>query len=185
MTDVFESWPYAATLAFFFAGALLRSNATYWAGRGLRAGGERTRLSRHLDRPAVVAAEWFVRRVGAPAVTVSFLTIGFQTAVIAASGALRMPLTRFVPAAVVGSAVWAVVYTTIGFAVVEAWLTGAAGPWLLLVLGLVAAVWVVTALVARRAGRSRQDVTSQDPTTQDVTSREVTSQDVTSQDPTS
>lgn len=153
MTDVFESWPYAATLAFFFAGALVRSNATYWAGRGLRAGGERTRLSRHLDRPAVAAAERFVRRVGAPAVTLSFLTIGFQTAVIAASGALRMPLTRFLPAAAVGSVVWALVYTTIGFAVVEAWLTGTAGPWLLLALALVTGLWAVTALVARRAGR--------------------------------
>lgn len=154
MTDAFESWPYAATLAFFFASALVRSNATYWAGRGLRAGGERTRHSRHLDRPAVVAAERFVRRVGAPAVTLSFLTVGFQTAVIAASGALRMPLSRFLPAAVAGSAVWAVVYTTIGFAVVEAWVTGAASPWLLLGLGLVATLWGATALVARRAGRS-------------------------------
>lgn len=108
-----------------------------------------------------MAAERFVRRVGAPAVTVSFLTVGFQTAVIAASGALRMPLTRFVPAAALGSAVWAVVYTTIGFAVVEAWLTGGGGPWLLLLLCLLAAVWAVTALVARRAG-TLQDVTSRE-----------------------
>jgi membrane protein DedA with SNARE-associated domain len=148
---VFESWPYAATLAFFFVGALVRSNATYWAGRGLRAGGERTRLSAHLDRPAVLAAERFVTRVGAPAVTLSFLTIGFQTAIIAAAGALRMPLSRFVPAAAVGSLVWAGIYTTIGFAVVDAWLTGTAGPWLLLAVGIVAAVWGVTLLVARRA----------------------------------
>ena len=70
-----ESWPYAAVFAFFFGGALLRSTVTYWAGRGLRAGGERTRLSTHLDRPAVLAAERFVTRVGAPAVTLSFLTI--------------------------------------------------------------------------------------------------------------
>ena len=148
---MFESWPYAATLAFFFSVAMVRSNATYWAGRGLRAGGERTRLSGHLDRPAVLAAERFVRRVGAPAVTVSFLTIGFQTAIIAAAGVLRMPLSRFVPAAAAGSLVWAGVYTTIGFAVVDAWLTGTAGPWLLLVVVVVAVVWGVTLLVSRRA----------------------------------
>ena len=148
---MFESWPYAATLAFFFAGALVRSNATYWAGRGLRAGGERTRLSAHLDRPAVLAAERFVTRVGAPAVTLSFLTIGFQTAIIAAAGALRMPLSRFVPAAAVGSLLWAGIYTTIGFAVVDAWLTGTAGPWLLLVVAVVAVLWGVTLLVSRRA----------------------------------
>ena len=148
---MFESWPYAATLAFFFSVAMVRSNATYWAGRGLRAGGEGTRLSAHLDRPAVLAAERFVRRVGAPAVTVSFLTIGFQTAIIAAAGVLRMPLSRFVPAAAAGSLVWAGVYTTIGFAVVDAWLTGTAGPWLLLVVVVVAVVWGVTLLVSRRA----------------------------------
>ncbi len=148
---MFESWPYAATLAFFFAGALVRSNATYWAGRGLRAGGERTRLSAHLDRPAVLAAERFVTRVGAPAVTLSFLTIGFQTAIIAAAGALRMPLSRFVPAAAVGSLLWAGIYTTIGFAVVDAWLTGKAGPWLLLAVTIVAGLWGVTLLVSRRA----------------------------------
>jgi membrane protein DedA with SNARE-associated domain len=148
---VFESWPYAATLAFFFAGAMVRSNATYWAGRGLRAGGERTRLSAHLDRPALLAAERFVTRVGAPAVTLSFLTVGLQTAIIAAAGALRMPLSRFVPAAAAGSLVWAAIYTTIGFAVVDAWLTGTAGPWLLLAVAVVAVVWGVTLLVARRA----------------------------------
>lgn len=158
MTETFDSWPYAATFLLFFTSAMVRSHATYWAGRGLRAGGERTRLSRHLDRPAVASAQRFVRRVGAPAVTLSFLTVGFQTAVIAASGALRMPLTRFEPAAVVGSLVWAAVYTTVGFAVVEAWLTGSAGSWLLLVVGLAAVVWVTTVLVARRVGRRRDDV---------------------------
>ena len=69
-----------------------------------------------------------------------------------------MPLTRFEPAAVVGSLVWAAVYTTVGFAVVEAWLTGSAGPWLLLVVALAAVVWVTTVLVARRLGRPRDTV---------------------------
>lgn len=136
-----ESWPYAAVFAFFFAGALVRSTVTYWAGRGLRAGGERTRWSRHLDRPAVVRAERLVRRVGAPAVALSFLTIGLQTAVIAASGALRMPMARFLPAAVAGSLVWAGVYTTVGFAVVEAWV--GAVPWWWALLALLAVVGVV------------------------------------------
>ena len=149
---VTESWPYAATFAFFFAGALARSTVTYWAGRGLRAGGERTRWSRHLDRPAVVRAERFVRRVGAPAVTLSFLTVGVQTAVIAAAGALRMPMARYLPAAVVGALVWAALYTTVGFAVVEAWVAGSAGPWLALVVALAGLVWAVTVVVRRRAG---------------------------------
>lgn len=124
---MFDSWPYAATFAVLFAGAMLRSNATYWAGRSLRAGGEHTRFGRHLDRPAVARAEAAVRRLGAPAVTLSFLTVGVQTAVMAAAGALRMPLSRFVPATVVGSLLWAAVYTFAGLAVLRAAIGGL--PW--------------------------------------------------------
>lgn len=141
MRDIVEGWPFAAVYAFFFVVALMRSNATYWAGRGLRAGGTHTRLSRHLDRPAVARAEQFVRRFGAPAVALSFLTIGVQTAINAAAGVLRMPLSRYIPASVVGSLAWAAIYTTAGFAVVEAWVGGI--PWWAALLVLLA----VTALV--------------------------------------
>lgn len=147
MTALFDSWPYAATFAFFFAVAMARSNATYWAGRGLRAGGERTRLSAQLDRPAVARAEGVVRWFGAPAVTLSFLTIGVQTAINAAAGALRMPLSRYLPATVVGSLLWALVYTTIGFAVVEAWLGRVSWWWVAAAAALVG----VVALLSRRA----------------------------------
>ncbi|HEY7720125.1 MAG TPA: VTT domain-containing protein [Pedococcus sp.] len=146
MTD---SWPYAATFAFFFAVALARASVTYAAGRGLRAGGERTRWSRHLDRPAVARAERLVGRLGAPAVSLAFLTVGVQTAVMAAAGALRMPLVRFLPAAAVGALAWAALYTTVGLAVVQAW-TGAAAPWLAVLLALALVVTVATVLVRRR-----------------------------------
>lgn len=149
-----DDWPFLVVYLFFFAGAMVRSHATYWAGRGLRAGGARTRLARHLDRPAVLRAERFVRRVGAPAVTLAFLTIGVQTAVIAASGALRMPLSRFVPATVVGALAWAAIYTTVGFAVVEAWLGRVSWWWVVGGLALVVLIVVVSRRVAARWDRS-------------------------------
>lgn len=120
MRDVVEDWPFALVWSVFLASALVRSNATYWAGRGLRAGGSRTRWSRHLDRPAVARAETVVARYGAVAVALSFLTVGVQTAVNAAAGALRMPLRRYLPGNVVGSLMWATLYTTVGLTVVEA-----------------------------------------------------------------
>ena len=87
-----SDWPYALTFGAFFLLALARGSATYWAGRALRYGGQRTRLAQHLDRPAVHRAEAVVGRFGAPAVAVSFLTIGFQTAVNAAAGSVsRQP----------------------------------------------------------------------------------------------
>ena len=144
-----SDWPYALTFGVFFLGALARGSATYWAGRALRYGGQHTGLARHLDRPAVVRAEAVVRRFGAPAVALSFLTIGFQTAVNAAAGALRMPWWRYLPGVVVGALFWATIYTTIGFAVLEAWFGEHPWPW---VIGAVTAVVVVAAVtwVVRR-----------------------------------
>ena len=145
-----SDWPYALTFGVFFLLALARGSATYWASRALRYGGQRTPLARHLDGPAVARAEAVVGRFGAPAVAVSFLTIGFQTAVNAAAGALRMPWWRYVPGVVVGALLWATIYTTIGFAVLEAWFGEHPWPW---VMGAVAAVLVVawtTWLVRRR-----------------------------------
>ncbi|GAB77697.1 membrane protein DedA, SNARE-associated domain [Austwickia chelonae] len=129
-----NTWPFAALYAFFLFGALTRSQATYWTGRGLRVGGERSRLARRLDRPAVRTAERLVARWGAPIIVLSFLTIGVQTAINLAAGALRMPMRRYFPASLVGSLIWAAIYTTIGFAVVEAWVQDEAGPWLIVML---------------------------------------------------
>ena len=50
-----------------------------------------------------------------------------STAVLLASGVLRMSPGRFVPALVVGAVAWATIYTTVGMAVVWALLVGAAG----------------------------------------------------------
>ena len=55
---------------------------------------------------------------------------------------MRMPLRYYLPAAVAGSAVWAVLYATVGLAVVQAWLAAEAGSWwgvAVLVLVVVAA----------------------------------------------
>lgn len=45
---------------------------------------------------------------------------GFQTAVIVTTGFTRMPLRRWIPAMLVGTLMWAGIYTTIGFAILAA-----------------------------------------------------------------
>lgn len=145
-------WPFAALYALFLFGALARSAAIYGAGRGLRAGAQRTpRLLSHLDGPALAHAERLVARWGPPVVTLSFLTVGVQTAIHAAAGALRMPLRRYAPAAVLGSLVWAALYTTVGFAAFEAWVADEAGPWLLVALVPVVTITAATVLLRRHA----------------------------------
>ncbi|WP_237700707.1 DedA family protein [Janibacter sp. HTCC2649] len=150
MRDLVDGWPVWAVFGAFFVIAMLRSNATYWAGRGLRAGGARTGIARHLDRPAVIRTEAFVDRWGAPVVALSFLTVGVQTLINAAAGALRMPLSRYVPATVVGSLLWATLYTSAGVALWEA-ITGGAWWWLLVLVAVAALVLAATRWLTRVA----------------------------------
>lgn len=149
MRELVGGWPYWVTYAFFLTGALLRSHATYAVGIGLRAGSHRTRWGRHLDGPAVAAAEQLVARMGPLAVVISFLTVGVQTAINAAAGAMRMPLRRYSPAAFLGSLIWAAIYTTVGFAVVDAALGRVSWWWLAVAGGLVLGVILVTRRVRR------------------------------------
>ncbi|HEY8791033.1 MAG TPA: VTT domain-containing protein [Actinopolymorphaceae bacterium] len=153
-----DDWPFAASVAVLFVIVLLRANATYWAGRGLRAGADRSWLARHLDRRAFVRAQEAVHRWGAPAVTVSFLTVGFQTAVNAAAGALQMPLRRYLPAVVIGSLVWAFLYATVGFAVIDAWLGADGRRWIAGAVAVVVAGVVIWRVLVSRRRRPVADV---------------------------
>ncbi len=141
-------WPVLPLYLFLVVVAFGRGGATYVVGRGARgAAGRRWRL----DSTWVARGEDVVRRFGAPAVTLCFLTVGVQTAVNLAAGTLRMPPRRYLPALVLGALVWAAVYLTVGVAVVEAF-WGSRGPWLLLaVLAALAGTAATVTHLLRRA----------------------------------
>lgn len=111
-------FPVIVTALFFIV--LLRTNATYWLGRLAANGAHRTRVARWMDSPRYLRAVEQINRWGAPAVSLSFLTIGLQTLVNLAAGATKMPLPRYVTATVIGSVAWAFLYGTIGFVGFEA-----------------------------------------------------------------
>ncbi|MBM6405399.1 VTT domain-containing protein [Phycicoccus sp. CSK15P-2] len=150
MRELVDGWPYWVVLVAFWLGAFARGTATYWVGRGVRAGGARSRWAHHLDRPVVARAERWVRRLGPPAVTLGFLTVGLQSAINASAGMLRMPLRRFLPAVTLGALVWAVLYTTVGLAVVDAWLGRLSWWWAVGGAALLAGVVLVMHRVDRR-----------------------------------
>jgi membrane protein DedA with SNARE-associated domain len=120
--DLFLSLPLGWAVLALFCGAMLRSNGTYWLARGLAAGARRTPLDRHLDSGVMHRAGRLINKFGPFAVTLCFLTVGLQTAVIGSAGLARMPQIRFLPAVALGSLIWAVVYATVGLAAVAAWL---------------------------------------------------------------
>jgi len=134
-----------------FVIVFLRAQATYWVARAIVSGVASRRWGRWLDSPPMRRASSMLERYGAPLVSVSFLTVGFQTVVNAAAGAARMRWLLYLVAMLPGCAAWALVYATIGFAALWAVLGAAAGSPLgiALLAALVVAVVVAIVLVRR------------------------------------
>lgn len=163
MPSWFDGMPFGIAVAALFVIVLLRAQATYWIGRGVIAGALRTRLADKLTGPRTTRAITLLNRWGPPVVTVSFLTVGFQTVVNAAAGLIRMPWVRYTIAMVVGCVMWALVYATIGFAAVDAAMALAAhSPWLLIAVLVVAVMLVVGVMVVhhRRSPSVAEDAPS-------------------------
>jgi len=156
------SLPFGVALAALFAIVMIRVNVTYWIGRGAVAGFAHTRFGNSLERPKAARAQALIQRWGPYAVVLSFLTVGLQTAINLAAGAARMPLRRYLPAAVIGSVVWALLYATIGLAALEAWLAVAAASPVGAALGAAAlaamVVWFVVFRRRRAAAKSADTV---------------------------
>lgn len=155
MPTWFEGMPFGIAVAALFLIVLLRAQATYWIGRGVIAGALHTRLADKLTGPRTTRAITLLNRYGPPIVTVSFLTVGFQTVANAAAGLIRMPWVRYTVAMVIGCIMWALIYATIGFAALNAAMALAAhSPWLLVgVIALLVAI-AVAVVIARRRRRS-------------------------------
>ena len=143
--------PFGVVALGLFVIVMLRANGTFLLGRLAARGAHRTRVARLMDSPGYTRAVVRINRWGAPVVTLSFLTIGFQTLVLLAAGALAMPLRHYVPAVVVGGTVWALLYATVGFVGVEAVLyLWALSPVLALALAALVVAGFAASLVARR-----------------------------------
>lgn len=156
MLDAFARLPFWQAFLALFVIVMARSNATYWVGRGAIAGWQRRRP--RPGKESTARAEKLIRRLGPVAVALSYLTIGIQTTIHLTAGALRMPLPLYLPAAVVGSMAWAVIYATIGLAVIEAWLLAVAGSWYALagIVSLVV-VGVATWVLGRKRAQQQSE----------------------------
>jgi membrane protein DedA with SNARE-associated domain len=149
-----EGRPFLITFAVLFGIVLLRAQATYWAGRGVISGALHTRLAAWLRGPRLTRAIDAMNRWGLPVVTLSFLTVGFQTAVNAAAGLTRMRWGRYTLAMVPGCLAWAAIYATVGLAAVAAWLHLTDG-WRWVVIGGI--LLVLAAMLAAIRLRHRRD----------------------------
>lgn len=156
-------WP---LFAFFFGVVLLRTQLTYWIARLVtRWSLDHTRprrpwvarVHRWLQGEGTARGLRTVERWGVVAVPLSFLATGTKTVVNAAAGVVAMPFSRYLLAMLVGCAVHATIYATVGWAAWSAALAAATGsPWGVAALTVIAlAVVVLIALRVRHARRRR------------------------------
>ncbi|MGL5406486.1 MAG: DedA family protein [Propionibacteriaceae bacterium] len=96
--------------------AFFRAGSIYVLGRIVTTETSRLRRIHNLmTKPGFQKACCYLHRWGAPVVSLSFLTIGFQTMTHLAAGVTKMPLKRYLPALGLGAALWGILYATVGF----------------------------------------------------------------------
>ncbi|MBF1670721.1 DedA family protein [Rothia mucilaginosa] len=160
MKDWFDALPIEVALAFMWVVGIVRTSIVYALGALAAEGGARLdRIRKAMDSPLYRKARRLINRWGVIAVPLCFLTVGLQTAVIITTGFTKMPLRRWVPAMLVGTFMWACIYTTIGFAILAAL---GLEPWMFpLALAIVITVLViVTQLRERRINRETVENTA-------------------------
>jgi len=160
MAEWTQNWPVLGVFLFFLFGAVARSQALYWIGRGVVAGVLRSRWGERLDAPQVRRATATFERWGMPVVPLAFLTVGFQSAVFAAVGLLRVHWLRYTLWTIPGCLVWAAIWGGGGLAIVAGGVALARrSPWALVAaLLVVAAAGVLIGLRVRRRREQRASV---------------------------
>lgn len=149
MKDWFDALPIEVALAFMWGVGIVRTSIVYGLGVLAAEGGSRfDRIRKAMDSPLYRKARRLINRWGVIAVPLCFLTVGLQTAVIITTGFTKMPLRRWVPAMLVGTFIWACIYTTIGFAILAAL---GLEPWMFpLALAIVITAMVIVAQLRER-----------------------------------
>ncbi len=145
--DAISSWGWWAAYVFLFFVVFFRAQGTYWLGRGVVSGALHTRWRKRFEGPMMQRAHAYLEKYGPFGVPVSFLTVGFQTAVNAAAGIGRMRYGVYTLAMIPGCLAWAGLYTALGAAALRLfetftwWFAGA--------VLLAIAIGVAAALVRR------------------------------------
>lgn len=158
-----ERHGFVVAFLFLFVVAMLRGQATYWLARAVTvqalrhsrpSEGWQARVHRWLRGDGVARGRSSIQRWGLVMIPLGYLTVGFQTLVLAAAGMLRIGWPAFTLVQVPGALAWAGIYSTIGFALWGASIAALAGEPLALAALVAAVVVVGTTLAVRRRRRN-------------------------------
>ena len=127
MDEMLSNFPFWGAWIFMYVLGTLRGQGTYWIGRGASSaathvGSEEdhdskwAKIKAWLDSDRTKTGRTLVHKIGVVAVPLSYLTVGLQTAVLAAAGLVRIQWWKFTVAQIPGVIAWATIYSGVGLA---------------------------------------------------------------------
>ena len=149
--DWLTEGPFWIALTGLFLIGMARGQGTYWIARVVTeqtlrrthpVEGWRASVHQWLQGEGTTRGRQAIERWGLVMIPLCYLTVGFQTLVLAAAGLLRIRWLVFTLVQIPGALAWALLYATIGFAMWAAAAAAIAGSPLMLA-GLVAILLVV------------------------------------------
>ena len=127
MEDMLANFPFWGAWIFMFILGTLRGQGTYWIGRGASSAATHVgsaednestwaKIKAWLNSDKTKTGRTLVHKIGVVAVPLSYLTVGLQTAVLAAAGLVRIQWWKFSVAQIPGAMAWATIYSGVGLA---------------------------------------------------------------------
>ena len=127
MDEILSNFPFWGAWIFMYVLGTLRGQGTYWIGRGASSavthvGSEEehdskwAKIKAWLNSDRTKTGRTLVHKIGVVAVPLSYLTVGLQTAVLAAAGLVRIQWWKFTVAQIPGAIAWATIYSGVGLA---------------------------------------------------------------------
>ena len=163
MMDWIMGQPFVIAAAFLTGVAGFRSQATYWLGRAIRAGVVRGAWAEKLASDKQRRVVDRLERWGWPLIPLSFMTLGFQTAVQLTAGLIGWRWPRYTLAAIPGWILWGCVYAAGGLAAFVGLVALARQSWWLAAAVVLVSAAVIVIVVRRR--RARTTAAEPDPPT--------------------
>ena len=127
MDEMLSNFPFWGAWIFMYVLGTLRGQGTYWIGRGASSAATHVGSEEEHDSKWAKIKAWLnsdrtktgrtlVHKIGVVAVPLSYLTVGLQTAVLAAAGLVRIQWWKFTVAQIPGAIAWATIYSGVGLA---------------------------------------------------------------------
>ena len=149
MLNWVASLPLWLATTFLFVIVFFRAQCTFWLGKLSYHGILKTKWGKKLEKNSETASGIIaIQRIGWPIIPLSFLTVGFQTAVQFGAGLTNWSWFRYTLAALPGYLAWGFIYAIGGLSLFRSLVQGSVGLLILFVI-IILAVVIAANLVLR------------------------------------